>query len=231
MTKSVIILRPQNSANETAKRAHDLGLSFIVDPLFVVEPLAWSAPPPEQFDAMMLTSSNAVTQAGPDLQKYGQLPVLAVGEATATAARAAGLEVAVIGDRGAEELLQALPDGRFPRILRLTGKDHVQLARSDHQITMCRVYESRALPLGEKAQAALQRGDVVLLYSVRAAKILVSEMSRLNLDPSINAVAALSANIAMAAGKGWKSVDAAPQPTDDALLSLAGRLCHGPGSL
>ncbi len=231
MTMSVIILRPRDSADETAKRAHDLGLATVIDPLFVIEPIAWAAPPASAFDAVMLTSSNAVKHAGPELQKYVQLPVLAVGEATAAAARQAGFTVAVTGNRGAEELLQSLPSGQSPHILRLTGKDHVKLVRSSGEITLCRVYESRALPLGGKAQAALRQGHIVLLYSVRAAKILVSEMDRLNIDQSANAVAALSANIAQAAGNGWKKVDTALQPTDDALLSLAGRLCHKTGSL
>lgn len=230
MTMSVVILRPRDSADETAKRAHELDISTVVDPLFVVEPIAWAAPPPSEYDAVMLTSSNALKHAGPELQKYSQLPVVAVGETTAVAAQEAGFNVAVIGDRGAKELLQSLPNGQFPRILRLTGKDHVKLASSYRQITICRVYEARALPLGEKAQVALRQGNIVLLYSIRAASILAGEMDRLNIDRSINPVAALSANIAQAAGNGWKNVDAAVQPTDDALLSLAGRLCHAPGS-
>lgn len=231
MTMSVIILRPQDGAGETAKRARNLGLSAIIDPLFLVEPIAWSAPPPSEFDAVMLTSSNAVKHAGPTLRKYYDLPVLAVGEATAAAARDAGFNVAVTGDGGAKELLQSLPAGQFPRILRLTGKDHVKLAPSDRQITLNRVYQARALSLGQKAQAALRKGNIVLLYSVRAANILAREMERLNIDRSLNRVAALSGNIARAAGTGWKSVVAAEQPTDDALLFLAGRLCHEPGSL
>ncbi len=225
MTCSVLILRPDDSARETAQRAALLGLTSIIDPLFAVEPLQWSAPPAEEFDALMLTSANAVTFGGQALDAYKSLPVLAVGSATAAAAEQAGFIVAETGNRGADDLLRALTGDQFTRILRLTGKDHVKLALSGRKIALRQVYQARALALGDMAQAALRQGHVVLLYSVRAAKILSDEMDRGHLDRSVNHIVALSANIASAAGEGWKSVQAADQPTDDALLSLAGRLC------
>lgn len=225
MMRALVILRPIEAGQETARRAKEQALRAIVDPLFVIESLTWTAPPAADFDALMLTSANAVKYGGTALVRYRHLPVLAVGEATAQAARKAGFQVAVTGNGGAENLLQSLPTDQYANILRLTGKDHVKLAVSGHEVTMCRVYQSRALSLGEKAQAAIQQGQVILLYSVRAAEILACEMSRLGLDRSINHIVALSPNIAQAAGRGWKSVQAADRPSDDALLSLAGRLC------
>ncbi|WP_108811804.1 uroporphyrinogen-III synthase [Sphingorhabdus sp. Alg231-15] len=225
MTPSILILRPNDSARETAQRAALLGLTSIIDPLFVVEPLKWSAPPAQEFDALMLTSANAVTFGGKALDAYKTLPVLAVGSATAAAAEQAGFNVAVTGDRGADDLLRSLADDQYSRILRLTGKDHVRLAPSGRRIALQQVYQARALTLGDTAQAALRKGHVVLLYSVRAARILSDEMERVGLDRSVNHIVALSANIAAAAGEGWKSIQTAEEPTDDALLSLAGRLC------
>ncbi|MEH6758102.1 MAG: uroporphyrinogen-III synthase [Parasphingorhabdus sp.] len=225
MTLSVLILRPITGGQETARRAKDHGLHPIVDPLFVIEPMAWTAPPASDFDALMLTSANAVQYAGSVLGQYQHLPVLAVGEATAQAARNAGLDVIMSGNGGAEELLRSVATDRYPNILRLMGKDHIKLVQTEHSIKQCCVYQSRALPLGEMAQAALQQGHVVVLHSARAGKTVMEEMERLGLDRSINHIAALSPKIAKAAGTGWKSVQAAEQPTDDALLSLAGRLC------
>ncbi len=225
MTRSLIILRPIEGARETAEKAKKMGLSTIVDPLFEIEPIAWEAPPASQFDALMLTSANAVKYAGSALEKCRKLPVLAVGKATARIARQSGLDVAEPGGGGAEELLRSLPSGRYRKILRLTGKDHVKTTISGCELVLRRVYQARALPLGEKARAELREGHVVLLYSVRAAKTLVQEMDRLGIDRSANDIAALSPNIAEAAGDGWKTVQAAKRPTDDALLSLAGRLC------
>lgn len=225
MSRSLVILRPIDGARETAKRAHRLGLSTIVDPLFAVEPMAWEAPSKSQFDALMLTSANALKYAGRGLETYKELPVLAVGTATAKAAQQAGFHVTEIGNSGAEELLQSLPADLYQTILRLTGKDHVKTAQSARKLILRRVYHARALPLGENARKALQQGHVILLYSIRAAKILIGEMDRSGLDQSVNDVVALSPNVAEAAGSGWKSVQTAESPTDDALLSLAGRLC------
>ena len=56
-------------------------------PLFSVESLAWKVPDAASFDALLLTSANAVRQAGAGLTQLRGLPVHAVGAATATAAR------------------------------------------------------------------------------------------------------------------------------------------------
>jgi uroporphyrinogen-III synthase len=40
------------------------------------------------------------------------------------------------------------------------------------------------------------------------------------------AIAAISRAAADAAGEGWKSVAVADEPSDDALLALAARLCN-----
>lgn len=225
MTRSLLVLRPMEGARRTAENAGKMGLPVIVDPLFVVEPLDWTPPPASDFDALLLTSANAVKHAGDGLKHYKQLPVLAVGEVTANAARQAGLHVVKTGDSDMANLLASLPAGQYQRLLRLTGKDHVDLMLPDHILTLRHVYHARALSLGKKAVEALRQGQVILLYSPRAARILAGEMDRLGLDRSVNAIAALSSNIAGAAGSGWKSVQVAPRPTDDALLSLAGRLC------
>jgi uroporphyrinogen-III synthase len=42
------------------------------------------------------------------------------------------------------------------------------------------------------------------------------------------AVAAISKAAAEAVGKGWKAIEAADQPNDDALLAVAERLCNNP---
>ncbi len=81
----ILVLRPQPGADETAARARDLGLEPVVAPLFTVRPLAWTAPDPAAFDAVMLTSASAARQASEGLAPFKQLPCYAVGEATAAA--------------------------------------------------------------------------------------------------------------------------------------------------
>src|SRR4030095_11003494 len=86
----VLILRPQPGADETAARARALGLDPVVASLFTVHPRAWQAPNPAAFDAVMLTSANAVRYGGDALTPFLTLPCFAVGEATTGAAREAG---------------------------------------------------------------------------------------------------------------------------------------------
>ena len=62
--RPVLVLRPEPGAGETAARARALGLEPIVAPLFAVRPIAWAAPDPAAYDAVMLTSANAARHGG-----------------------------------------------------------------------------------------------------------------------------------------------------------------------
>ena len=205
-----------------------MGLVAIVDPLFRITSRAWEAPAKDTFDALMLTSANSLRFGGNGLLQYLETPVLAVGERTADAARLAGFSVEVTGDGSGADLLAALPADRYHRILRLTGKHHVTLPETRHEITSVQVYEAENLPLGAQAQTALMQSNVTLLHSPRAARIFCEEIDRLDLPRQHTHLAVLSDAVAAAAGAGWKSISVAAKPIDDALLSSAARLCSHP---
>ena len=84
--RRVLVLRPEQGATRTVHNARACGLKAIAAPLFEIDPIAWSSPDPSDFDGLLLTSANAVRQAGPQLERVRELPVYAVGEATAMAA-------------------------------------------------------------------------------------------------------------------------------------------------
>ena len=213
--KPLIIVRPEPGASTTAAQARAMGLDAQVIPLFEVVPLAWTAPDPQDFDALVMTSANAARHGGAELDKLKDLPVHAVGSATAAAARSAGFSVAAIGEGGASEL--TLPEGK--RLLHLAGRDHVAIGSA----TAVAVYEARAIANPDGLDAL---GDcVVAVHSPRAGRRvaeLVANRARLT-------IAAISPAAAEACGGGWKGVHAAPQPNDAALLALAARLCESPG--
>ncbi|MGB5724656.1 MAG: uroporphyrinogen-III synthase, partial [Parasphingorhabdus sp.] len=110
MTPKLLILRPLDGALRTERRAKDLGLPVVVDPLFTVESVAWSGPAVRDFDALLLTSANAIRFGGAKLDAYRSLPVLAVGKKTAAAAENAGFRVERTGKTCARNLLQELED-------------------------------------------------------------------------------------------------------------------------
>ena len=81
--KPVLVLRPEPAATATAEKARSLGLEPIVVPLFEIQRVAWDAPDPSAFDALLLTSANAIRIGGDQLQALRGLPVHAVGDRTA----------------------------------------------------------------------------------------------------------------------------------------------------
>lgn len=213
----LLVIRPGPGADATAARVEAAGHQALVMPLFAVDPVAWNAPPLMGYDGVLLTSSNAVRNCGPQLSAFAHLPVYAVGKVTADAAKKHGLCVGKTGDAGADALLAGLSDCR---LLWLTGEDHTEIVapKSVHIDTHI-VYRSAILPTPAKFIETAMQADYVMLHSARAAGHFASLVSETGLDKAAICLAALSENIALAAGSGWKSVRAAPQPNDAALLS------------
>lgn len=222
--RPLVILRPQPAANATADAARALGLDPLMMPLFGIEPLEWVAPPASDFDAVLLTSANAVRDGGDRLEAYRQLPVHCVGEVTAAAARGAGLAIATVGTAGVEHLLQSLPAGL--RLLHLCGA-HRRVADAAQQITVVETYRAVEVPPPD-GLAAVQR-PVVALHSPRAAWRFAQAADQAGMRRGSIALIAISEAAAAAAGSGWETVEAAAKPTDSALLAIASRLCNKPG--
>jgi uroporphyrinogen-III synthase len=221
--KRVIVLRPEPGASATVERARERGLDAVAIPLFEIEPVDWEVPDPTSFDALLLTSANAVRCGRRQIDGLRSLPVHAVGQASADAARRKGFTVASTGDAGVNELLDSLsPD---LRLLHLCGEHRRPPDNPRQAITPVVVYRSRPKALVDPAQAA---GRVALIHSPRAAEHFASLVDEAGIDRSRIAIAAISVAAADAAGKGWASIHSAPGPDDDALLALAERLCNNP---
>jgi uroporphyrinogen-III synthase len=213
--RRVLVLRPEPGASATVERARQLGLDAVAIPLFEVEPVAWRAPDPAEFDGLLLTSANAVRHGGGALQELRALQVYAVGDATARAAREAGFDVASIGEGGVEGLLGAIDPALS--LLHLCGEDRIFPADAPQPITAITVYRSRQI----ENPGEIPSDSVVLIHSPRAGRRfagLVADRSRI-------AIAAISPQAAEAVGEGWESVQVADRPTDEALLALAASLC------
>ncbi len=221
MNDTVLVLRPQPGADETAARLRAMGLNPVVAPLFAVRPIAW-CPPDDLFDAVMLTSANAPRYGG--LTSYLQLPCYAVGDATAAAARTAGFASIVAGSTDGDALVARMAADGIRNVLWFSGADRTALATSPVRITPVAVYAAEAVDtLPEPARTALDAGTVALLHSARAGALFgeLAEDWRKNVR-----IAALSGKVARAAGDGWAAVAIADRPRDDALLELAAKLCQ-----
>ena len=91
MSARVWITRARPGAERTAERLRGLGLTPVIAPLLVVEPLRPALPDLENYDGLVFTSSNGV-DAFAALTPRRDRPVLAVGDATADAARRIGFQ-------------------------------------------------------------------------------------------------------------------------------------------
>ena len=212
--KPLLILRPEPGNSATATRTRALGLEVRQCPLFAVEPVAWAAPDPRDYDFLLVTSANALRLGGEELARLKGMAVVAVGPMTAAAARAAGFDVAVVGSAGVDAVLAELPAGA--RLLHLAGVEH---RRPDERYRVTTLSLYRATPL----DIVLPDGPcVALVHSPRAG----ARLSELADDRSTIAVAAISAAAAAACGEGWATVEFIAQPDETALLALAARLCQ-----
>ncbi|HEY5720799.1 MAG TPA: uroporphyrinogen-III synthase [Allosphingosinicella sp.] len=227
----LLIVRPQPGASETAARARKLGLDPVVSPLFEIRPLRWQAPDPEGFDALLLTSANAVRHGGGGLARFVRLPCYAVGEASAEAAREAGFGDVRTGPGDAAAAAAMMEKDGVRRAFHPCGRDRAGLGEPGIDIVHVPVYAADPIDeLPADAKAALDAGPLVLVHSPRSGALL----ARLVPNKAGVAVAAISAAAAQAAGGGWRSVAVASAPSDEALLELAAKLCqtegHGPRS-
>lgn len=213
--RPLVVLRPEPGASRTASAARALGLEVRCHPLFVPEPVAWDLPP-GAYDALLVTSANAVRLAG----NIPRLPVHAVGEASAAAARNAGLNVVSVGDGGVEALLAELAPNL--RLLHLAGEERILPLMPRQQITSVTVYRMAPQPL---PSADLLLGAVVLVHSPAAGR----RLAEVSVSREQVRVAAISSATAAACGSGWARLEAATEPTDAALLSLAAKLCKEQG--
>jgi uroporphyrinogen-III synthase len=215
--RRLLVLRPEPGTSATVERALKQGLKAIAVPLFEIDPIAWQSPKAASFDALLLTSANAVRQGGDDLTKLRGLPVYAVGEATAEAARDAGFDIAATGDAGVDRLLGSIEP--HARLLHLCGEDRREPEGARQEITPIPVYKAVAI---ESPDLSAAEESIALVHSPRAGRRFAELVS----DRGSIAIAAISATAAQAMGSGWDAVETAAEPTDEALLALAARLCN-----
>ena len=213
--RRLLIVRPEPGASATLAMARQMGLDAIAIPLFAVQPVPWDAVDPKDFSGIVATSANAFRHGGEQLEMLKALPVHAVGEATASAARDAGFAVATTGEGGRMELGQRLPVGRM---LHLAGADHLPVDSTE----AVAVYASRPIDPPPAIDAA---GAVVVVHSPRAGKRLAELVG----NRASTAIAAISEKAAAACGAGWDHVEIASLPREPALLALAAKLCQNRG--
>lgn len=242
--RRLLITRPSEDAAPLAARLAAAGFVPLVEPM--LEMVWLDGPPPavEDVQALLFTSANGVrayTRRTPRRDR----PVLAVGNATARAAREAGftdVESAAGDVHALAELVARRSDPAAGVLLHVAGATVAgdlagMLAQQGFTVRRLTLYDARpAHALTPATAAALtdeqpdHRLDGVLIFSPRTARSFVSLVAEAGLVPRCRTVDVycLSPAVAEAVCTSpsgpvpWRSVQVAARPDQDALLSLLG---------
>ncbi|MDX3901276.1 MAG: uroporphyrinogen-III synthase [Sphingobium sp.] len=219
----LLVLRPEPGASRTMARAALLGLAARACPLFRIEPLDWSPPPASEFDALLVTSAQAVRMGGAALARYHNLPAYGVGAATAAALREAGFAKAIAGEADGAAIARRIAEDGHRAVLHLAGADVAPFDAGPLALSRVALYAAVEAADRPELAAALAPGAVLLVHSRRAAARLATLV-----DPADRGalhLIAISPAAMAASGAGWASLQAAAAPNDDAMLALAAMLC------
>ena len=226
----VWITRASPGAEVTASRLTALGHAPLVAPLLSVRPIAGAKLDFNHVGLIAFTSANAVKAFAAKYPQGGRsLPVFAVGEATAEAARAAGFAETTSADGDVAALAALIIQRKagiagavlHPSALKPAGDLAGALSAAGVEVRSTPIYdtvEPSALPQRAVEALAADAVDAVLLHSPRAAAVL----ARL-LPGSAQDMVACALSEACAAPIreiDFARVLVAPEPTETALLAL-----------
>ncbi len=227
----LILLRPTEGAEQSAIIAREKGFNPIIAPATEINALTWDAPPAQGFDAIMITSANALRHGGEAIHQYKHLPLYAVGKATAKLAEEMGFTIAAIGKGGAKALWPLIKQSDAKNIVRLVGRDYVPIYDEHIQICTIIVYEARALPMHEGLQSLLSETQnkcphIFAFHSAKAVQIFddyIEQMAKQGLifDKSAHYAAALAPTIGEAICKNgdiWKKVIISSSANDRVMI-------------
>jgi uroporphyrinogen-III synthase len=207
----VLVTRPEPGASKTASALRAAGHHPVLRPLMATVDVPWTMPP-ENFDAVMLTSAAAAHHAGQQADSLCHLPTFCVGDATAQAARAAGFSQAEsVGGTVADVMRRA---AGLRHILHLAGEDRTPIAvPTGLSVAVRVVYRAQLLALKDPGPL-----DAVLIYSPRSGKHFAEQWHAQQRDKNL-VVVAISAAAAAGAGALWQKVVVADAPDEASMLA------------
>jgi uroporphyrinogen-III synthase len=233
-----LITRPAEDAKALADGLVERGLDVVVEPLLTIAPLqsvaGELARDLQGVQAILFTSANGV-RAFAQLSARRDIGVLAVGDATAAAARSAGFGAVESAGGDVKDLARLAkqrlkPEGGplFHGAGSAVAGDLAQLlAEAGFSLRRRMLYESQtARGFAAAAEAALRAGaiDLVLLFSPRTAATFAALAKGAGID--LKAVSALCLSPAVAAALGglsWRAIESATRPDLSAMLALVDR--------
>jgi uroporphyrinogen-III synthase len=228
---AILITRPEPGAGETGRLVAGMGFVPLIAPALTIAALPARLPRAAGIAAVLVTSGNALAACLPD---FRDVPLFAVGDATAAKARGLGFRD-VRSAAGNSAALADLVVRTVPRrgrtLLLVSGQGQGgalagRLRDAGYRVARRVVYRScpaAALPVG--AAAALRAGSVraALFFSAETVRAFAGLIRREGLRETLSSVDAFA--IGAAAGVAlqampWRRTVVAAKPTQDAMLAL-----------
>lgn len=232
MSGLILVTRPEPGAAETAARLAARGFTPVLAPALILTPRPFTIP---RAQAVLLTSRAAARA----LPESPGIPVLAVGEATAGAARARGWR-AEAADGTAEDLARLAAARLEPAagpLLLAVGQGYAldlaaDLRRRGFRVIRRIAYAATPAPsLPDAALAALRAGQVtaMLAHSPRSARCAITLFRAAGFGEEAGGIEllAISRRVADAAVRAmapfaWRAIRVAARPEEASLLALLG---------
>lgn len=230
----LLVTRPEPEATRTASKLTALGHEVLVAPLLTIEAIGDADLPAEGVGAVAFTSARAVEAVSRrrEWRRLKELPVFAVGEKTAQAARGAGARQVMAGTGGLEDLVPVIRSTVIGGpVLYLAGRERsgdlaLELEKRGISCQVVEVYRARPLEtLPEDIAARLQSGtiDAALVYSRRTAEVLATVLDKVTGAPRPE-VLAISRQAAEPL-RGRADIRVAAEPSEAAIFALLSPPC------
>jgi uroporphyrinogen-III synthase len=228
----LLVTRPEEEGRRTAEALRAQGHEVLLAPLLRIEPVIdanFGAPP---WSAVLITSANAARAVAlhPRKSELVALPLLAVGDRSAEAARAAGFADVTSAAGDALDLARVAAArfaGCCAPLLYLAGEDRARDLPAElgqlpvRTVVVYRAVKAEHLPPAVQAALAAGRLDGVLHYSRRSAEayLALAEAAGLREKALAPLHYCISARVATAL-TGAPRIRVAAEPNDPAMLRL-----------
>jgi uroporphyrinogen-III synthase len=235
---AVLVTRPHPDSETTAQALRGRGFEVLLAPMLRFEPMAFPEDTEAEYGAVIATSANALRAIEPRLSasRLLKLPLFAVGEHTASAARQAGFHKVISAKGDSAALRDVVLESVKARVLKkasmllyLAGEDVSRdLAgelgeRGFHVVTQTtyRMAPVASLPRQVCDAFAANAVEAVLHYSSRSARAFLDAVRAEGVEISALAVphACISASVAsVLRDAGATQLAVAATPDENALL-------------
>jgi uroporphyrinogen-III synthase len=237
MTMRLVVTRPQTDGERTAAALRAAGHEVLLAPLMRVEPVETDLS--GTWGAIIVTSANAppAIAGNPACKALFKLPVFAVGQRSAEAAREAGFTDVTSAGGDVRDLVRLIAERRphaAAPLLYLAGEDRAadlvgELVMHGVAAEMAVVYRAVTAPFPPELTAALQAGEVdaVLHFSKRSAENYLAGAAQAGVAEQALGVRhiCLSAQVAAPlADAGAGRIAIAPRPNETALIASLERV-------